>query len=60
MQAGKHEKCVFFRGKIAFSVKTGHIKYAGGEGRAPAIPSAAIMKKQEPKPWKSPPGPRWD
>ena len=29
MQAGKHEKCVFFPGKIAFSVKTGHIMYAG-------------------------------
>ena len=23
-------------------------------------PFVAIMKKQEPKPWKSPPGPRWD
>ena len=37
MQAGKHEKCVFFPGKIAFSVKTGHIMYAGAARTASGI-----------------------
>jgi len=62
MQAGKHEKCVFFPGKIAFSIKTGHIMYAGAVRTASGIVNgngpdgqelSGFAATQESESWKS-------